>query len=143
MLHLNCTALSQSASSNSFMYIIIVSSAIVGKVNAVSIVNKKNTQHKLNYLTVFLLFVCATEILFQDPRERGKNSWSSHHLIGLPAYKSDPANLPNNPSEAPIKRRKEFLSLLFSWFSLIVTSALRVLLRKITLRVVSVQPLEA
>ena len=91
------------------MYIIIVSSAIVGKVNTVSIVDKKNTQHKLNYLTVFLfvcLFVCATGIFFQDPRERGKNSWSSHHLIGLPAYKSDPANLPNNPSEAPIKRKE-------------------------------------
>ena len=64
------------------MYIIIISSAIVGKVNAVSIVNKKNTQHKLNYLTVFFcLFVCATGIFFQDPRERGKK------VLGAPTHR--------------------------------------------------------
>jgi len=63
-------------------------------------------QHKLNYLTV--LFVFAKGIFFQGPKEREKKFLKHpvYHLIGPPAYKSDPANFPKNPSEEPIKRKE-------------------------------------
>ena len=69
------------------MYIIIISSAIVGKVNAVSIVNKKNTQHKLNKLPdCFSVCLFVLQEFFSKIQENAKkNSWSPRHLIGLPA----------------------------------------------------------